>query len=287
MSPAIDGNGLDVARRIEAAARERPSQLSADLPLDLGEGRHQHPVALGPELLSGSQARRCALPESLHVDEDGLVGAARIFVATQTHRKIEHGVRVVATGSRHRRDSEFLPGLPVPQKYVGIEDRHLHGERECLALARGKLGAEIGDHRVVSCKHARMREDTIGAASTHIADGHAICRIRGAVVLNANHAALQSQAYARVRLVQSRIVEMRANDVIHRRTGRDLWNHGTHQQTSDRRVAVWKMRDVGIVLKVPARKFRRPDTRQANIHERIHGHSRIEGDAQVRRNALQ
>jgi len=80
---------------------------------------------------------------------------------------------------------------------------------------------------------------------------------------------------------------VRANDVIHRRTGRDLWNHGPHQEPRDRRVTVGKMRGVGIVLETFARKLRRPDTREANVRERFQSHSRIDRDAHVRRNSLQ
>ena len=35
--PAVDRNGLDVSRRIEAAAREHPAELSTNLPLDVRE----------------------------------------------------------------------------------------------------------------------------------------------------------------------------------------------------------------------------------------------------------
>ena len=174
VSPAVDRNGLDVSCRIEAAARKRPGELSTNLTLDLGEWRPQHPIALGPELLARRQRRVGDLPESLHVDDDRILRTSGKLVATKAHGKVEHGVGVVAAGSRHGRDSDLLPGLPISQEYGRIENWDLHGQRERLALAIGQLRTQVGDHCVVAGEHAGTCPDAIGTTTTDVGDRHAI-----------------------------------------------------------------------------------------------------------------
>ena len=184
-----------VAAGIEASGGEHARELGADLELDLGEGRCEQPVPLGAILLPGRQPRLRELPEPLHVDDNGLVRAGGELVAAQIDGKVEQCVRVVATRTGHRADTERLPRLPVPQQNGRVENRRLHGLRECLFLFLTHFRAQVRDHRVVSSEYASACAHALRSFPAQVGDRHPIGGLGISFVLDTDGRARQADPY--------------------------------------------------------------------------------------------
>ena len=100
-------------------------------------------------------------------------------------------------------------------------------------------------------------------------------------MLYSDSGARKPQSHAGARLVESRVVEARADDVIHGRAMCNMWNHGADEEPRDRCVPVRKVRDIRIVFESHARKARGSDPRQTDVSERIDRRSGIDRDAQI------
>ena len=115
---------------------------------------------------------------------------------------------------RHRRRNaghvEIVPGAPISDQDVRVDERRLDVLRKGLPLRLGQFRHEIGDHHVEAGKDRVPAGDAMQLAAGHIGDFGASRRVVGM-----DAGAVQSNANMMFRLVKRRVVEARCDNVFH------------------------------------------------------------------------
>ena len=102
-----------------------------------------------------------------------------------------------------------MPWLPVSKQDVRVDERRLDETGERFALLGGHLGAQVRDHHVVASEHTRLPEYALCPPCAHIGYGETLRRVGGAIVLDPNGGALESQANGSCSLVEPTVIEPR------------------------------------------------------------------------------
>ena len=244
MRPAPHRDALDVLGWIKASRAQHARELVANIALEGLKGRV---VKLHPPNAMLFPFRQPRLARSAHHEHDHrFFGTAWEFVFSNAHRKVDRGIRVIASRGCDLVHAQLLEWEPIAKGNVRVHQRSLYPISQRFFLRRGKLGAKVGDHAVVASQHAtasaHLKELPIACVGYY----HFACRVGVAVVPHSNGSAVQADTHGGGIAVETAVVGLGHDHVFHGVPRHRSRNKRPHQQASNRSIAIGKVENVRI-----------------------------------------
>src|SRR5262249_15757301 len=121
--PSVDGDGSDIACWIESCWRQHATEFVTDVPLKRGKGRGQQLQAAEPMLLARRQAWLAG--RTYQPEQHGRLRRAGIPIMADTDRFMQADGVVEAAWRCDGADTKLVERRPMPQRDIGVDERHL------------------------------------------------------------------------------------------------------------------------------------------------------------------
>ena len=182
------------------------------------------------------------------VQNDRILRPAARLVRSPPHRRVQAHLAPVAARALDRMDSGSGEGPPIAKQDVRVDERHLRGGREGLALVGGQLGAEMRDHRVPAGEHRMPRAHRLQPAAAHVGQLQLTGDGWSGEMADTDDRGFEPQADRGGRLVESLVVGASGHHVLRSASGDGARNQPPHEQAGQRGIAVGEVEEVGLVV---------------------------------------
>ncbi len=145
-------------------------------------------------------------------------------------------------------NSELGERFPISNRHMRIKKWRLHAVVQRLFLRLRHLRTQIRHHRVVTRQYAMFCLHPTQLSIPHVRNIHLARTACPSRLFRVHHRCAQPDSHRILIRIQLRIIHFRRDHIFHRISRNAPRNQFSYQQSCDRRIAIWEMKNVWLLF---------------------------------------